>query len=188
MKLSNEEKTVMDAEIKKAVQQACEQAGETNPAMLAKLEKAAYAVFVDEIPAYKALGTPDEIMEKAYALGYELYNSGKYKDAIVVFRTLLRNDGFNARYCYAVGACYHQLKDYEWGSNCYFMAACLDPKNPIPCYHMYNCCVELGDLHTAIVALEMVKSRSKDQPQFRQLFNNASIMQEKLIKNVKNKS
>ena len=187
MKFTKEEKVIVDQEIKTAVEQACQETGITDPETKAMLEKATYAVLAENTPIYKTLGAPDKIMKTTYSLGYNLYKSGSFKKALVVFRTLLRVDGLNPHYYYAIAASHHQLKEYEAASNYYFTAAYLDPDNPIPCYHMHDCCMKLKDPYSAAYALGMVIERSKKNPKFHQLLEIATLSQEKIINNIKNK-
>ncbi len=45
-----------------------------------------------------------------------------------------------------IGACLHQLKNYELASGFYLISATLDPLSPVPFYYMYNCFINLEDL------------------------------------------
>jgi type III secretion system low calcium response chaperone LcrH/SycD len=185
MELTMEEQKTVDEEIKTAVEKACKKTGITDPKVKAKLETATRNIFVNDTPIYKALGITDELMEQGYALGYHFYQSGNFKNAVVIFRCLLRSDGLNARYFYSIAACHQQLKEYEAAAIYYQAAAYLDPENPIPCYHLYDCCVHLNDLYSAAFALDMVVLRSEKIPKYQQLNTMAKANLESLVETIK---
>lgn len=187
MKLSAEELKIVNTDIKDAVKKACTDNGVTDPEAVANIEEAARKIFLDDTPIFKALGISDELMENGYALGYDLYKIGKFKDAVVVFLCLLRTDGLNARYFYSIGACYHQMKQYEEASTYYQTAAYLDPENPIPCYHMYDCFNLLDDLESAAMALQMVILRTENEPKYQKFYYKAKTNLDSLIETIKAK-
>jgi hypothetical protein len=79
------------------------------------------------------------------------------------------------------------MKQFEEASNYYQTAAYLDPENPIPCYHMYDCFNQLDDLESAAYALQMVIFRTKNEPKYQKFYQMAKANLEGLIATIKSK-
>ncbi len=112
--------------------------------------------------------SPNEI-ERIYQLAYNLFKAGKYQDALSIFRYLKRFDPSPPRYAFAIGSCYHFLKEYENAIKYYLESSIQDPQNPIPYFHIYDCAVKLGRSEMALEALQEAESIASDQPQYTQL-------------------
>lgn len=164
--ISQKELKEIEPEIELAVKQACKEAGVTNPDDQDKMEKAVRSVLTGESPIYVALGIPEKTMKEFYALGNRLYKAGKYEDAIVFFIALQQKDIKNPLYSFCVAACYHQMKNYELAAGYYFGTLILNPSDPTPSFHMYDCFLKLNDINSAIGALEMVIERAQKDPRY----------------------
>lgn len=102
----------------------------------------------------EALGMPDELMEVAYQYAYNLFQSGKYPEALPIFTVLHQLDPLEARYLFAVAATHHQLKDYLEAAAHYMIYKYLDPLNPVVSYHLYDCYMQAGYQETALYMLQ----------------------------------
>jgi len=115
------------------------------------------------------LRASDERLEEMYAKGYNLYKAGKYKEALPHFKLLIIAHPKEPRYVFAVGACFHMLKQYSEAGFMYNCSSFLDPENPIPQYHIADCCIHLNNDVGAYIALEMALKRCKQSTKHKAL-------------------
>lgn len=117
---------------------------------LAKLTTA----FITQGLTFKDLkGISDADMEGIYAVGYNLYNSGKYEDAEKVFQFLCLFDHFNRKYWMGLGSTRQMLKQYSEALECYSLATLLNVNDPMPPLHAASCYLSMGDSEKAKSAL-----------------------------------
>ncbi len=112
------------------------------------------------------LGMNDTMVEGIYGQAYRLYNTGKYKDAIQLFRLLIMLNATEPKYAMGLAACFHMLKEYENAIGSYGICAAIDPTNPIPHYHASDCYLKMNDKRSALIALELASSRIGEKPEY----------------------
>ena len=56
---------------------------------------------------------PAETIEKLYSVGFWLYEQGRYADAALAFRTMLRTAPHDERSWLALGACHEQINQFR---------------------------------------------------------------------------
>lgn len=100
-------------------------------------------------------------LEELYEKGYNLYKSGHYKEALPHFKLLILGHPKEPRYVMALAATYHMLKDFTNAEFMYNCTSFLDPDNPVPQYHLADCCIHLNNSVGAYIALEMALTRCK---------------------------
>lgn len=127
-------------------------------------------------------GITDEGMEGLYSQAYLLYNTGKYKDGLQVFRLLALLNPMESKFIMGLAACFHMMKEYRSASSTYALVTILDPQNPVPCYHNSDCYIQMGDKISAMTALEMAVKRAGDKPEFSALKQRAIITLDALKK------
>lgn len=125
-----------------------------------------------------ALGLTDAMVEGVYGQAYRLYNTGKFKEAIQIFRLLLMINATEPKYAMGLAACFHMLKDYKMAINSYSIVGVIDPENPISFYHSSDCFTQMGDSVSALISLEMAIKRAGDRPQFKTLKDRAILTAE----------
>ena len=113
-----------------------------------------------------ALGIGDKNVEKLYAEAYQLYNMGRYEEAMHAFSGLHMLDITESRYIFGLAACSHMLKHYEAAAENYMRCSLYDPTDPIPYYHAADCYIEVDDIVGALIALHMVLKRAGDKPEY----------------------
>lgn len=113
-----------------------------------------------------AMGLSDGLIEGIYGHAYRLYNSGKYKDASQLFRLLIVLNPTAAKYPLGLAACFHMLKEYENAIATYTMVSLIDIDSPLPFYHASDCYIQLGDITSAIVNLQMTVARCGEKEAF----------------------
>lgn len=129
----------------------------------------------------KAFGLSDKILETFYNEAYNLYKAGKYRNAAVIFE-ILRKLSFNEpRYSLAIAACYHYLGEYATAAANYYICKEIDPLNPIPCFHLYDCLMKMDQPIAATDALGEVIARSETDPRFQELKEKALLEKNNLI-------
>jgi len=168
-------------QIKKAVEAAGEELKENKgEIMKAAIEKAARKGTSPK----DALGLTDAMVEGVYGQAYRLYNTGKYKESIQIFRLLLMINSAEPKYAMGLAACFHMMKDYQSAVNTYSIVGVIDPNNPISFYHASDCFIQMGDNLSALVSLEMAIKRAGDKPEFKTLKDRAMLTAENLKKEV----
>lgn len=132
-----------------------------------------------------ALGLSDAVVEGIYAQAYRLYNTGKYSEAIHLFRMLVVLNTTESKYILGLAACFHMLKEYQNAIHTYAMCAMMDPENPIPHYHASDCYVEMKDPLSAIISLDLAVQRAGDKPEYAKIKERALLTIESLKNQIK---
>jgi len=91
----------------------------------------------------------DKTMEAIYYVAYNLYQNGKYDDALKVFKFLGLYDHLEKKYLMGIGGCQQMLQQYKDAINSYSLVALLDITNPLPPLHAAECYLALGDFENA---------------------------------------
>ena len=100
--------------------------------------------------------------EQFYAHGYALYQSGRAKDAVDVFRVLSARQPFELRFWFGLGASLQEDRSYSEALCAWAMAALLEPADPYPHFHAAECAYSLHQKDEALKALAEAKARIKD--------------------------
>ena len=124
----------------------------------------------------------DEEFDALYALGYNLYNQGKFSEALTAFGFLLMHDQFERKYYKAFGSCQQMLKRYEEAVRNYSMASILDMTDPEPTFHTAECLVALNMPEDAKQALGFVLKDTEGRPEYAAMHERAKAMIEVLSK------
>ena len=114
----------------------------------------------------EAMGLSHRYLENIYAQAYRLYNTGKYGEAIHLFRVLILLNAMEPKYMLGLAACFHMLKEYQNAIQSYTMCSVLDPHTPIPYYHSSDCFIQMKDPLSAMVSLEMAIDKAGDKPEY----------------------
>ncbi len=134
------------------------------------------------------LNLSEREVEGFYAQAYNLYQTGRYKDAIQIFRLLIMLNAYEAKYALGLAACLHMMKEYKSAVESYTLCCILDSENPIPYYHMSDCFLEMKDPYSAIVALDMAVKRAGNKPEFQMLKDRSKMTMSSLQKEIKEKA
>lgn len=129
-----------------------------------------------------AMGINNNILEGIYAQAYRLYNTGKYTEAIHLFRMLILINSTEPKFVLGLAASLHMLKEYQNAIQTYTMCSMLDPHSPIPYYHSSDCFMQLKDYISAMICLEMAIQKAGDKPEYTKLKERAILSLESLKK------
>ncbi len=141
-----------DRRLQTAMLEMAQAAGMTEEefhAMRAALEKGATLADVFNIGK--------DALESGYALGYNLYKSGNYKDAETMFRGLCMYDGNDPRFWMGLAGCLQAREAFREAVEAYEIAgASSGLKDPAPFYHAGLCLLKLGNTEGAEAAFNAV--------------------------------
>lgn len=121
-----------------------------------------------------------ELMENMYRQAYQLYNTGKYNEAIDMFRSLVMLNSLEFKYILGLAACFHRLGDYDDAIKTYTMCSVIDPNDPLPYYHSSDCFLQQQDTLSAIVCLKRSVQTAGDRPEFSNIKERSLLSLEKL--------
>lgn len=130
------------------------------------LESLASNMFEKGLLPKDAMGISDEMVEGLYSFAYRLYNTGKYDQAVQIFRLLILLNPTSAKFMLGLAACFHMQKQYEIAATSYILCTLVDPKNPLPYYHASDCYMQLGKSDLAIASLEACLKKMEGKAEF----------------------
>lgn len=135
----------------------------------------------------EALDMRAQELEAVYGQAYRLYNTGKFKDAVDLFRLLIMAEPAESKYALGMAACFHMLKEFTNAVKAYSLYALMDTENPIPYFHQADCFIQMGDPIGAMIALETAVKRAGNKPQYQVLKDRSLMMIQSLDKEVEKK-
>lgn len=179
----------MTSTIREQVQLAVKELGDEVPdAIKKKTTESLIKMYEEGLWPKEAMGIPQQLLDTIYEYGYRMFQSGKYKDALDCFKLLRQLDPPVFRYHFAVAASYHYLKQYPDAAGNYLFCTFMEPRNPIPYFHLYDCYIKQDALEPALEALNNVIQRSGDRPQFAQLKERSLLEKQRLEKEMEARS
>lgn len=166
--MTNHEQQVKD--LQDLVNGAIDQLGENvSPDARKKFLEIIPKIMIDGKSVPEAIGLSPEMMEELYIFAYNFFYAGKYKDAIPLFNFLRQVDPSDFRYTFALGACYQMMGDYLNATVNYISCSQLDPFNPLPYFHLYDCFKKSGHLFSAYHALYEAQIFAEENPEYEAL-------------------
>jgi type III secretion system low calcium response chaperone LcrH/SycD len=173
----------------KEIQEAFKKLGDKVPEnMRRSVEKAVTNIYEGNLSPMKAVGMSPNQAELLYHEAYQLFQSGKYKEALSIFYFLRELEVDSFRYNFAIAACYQYLKDYQNAIANYLMCTYINFKDPMPYYHMYDCYLKQSQLIPALQSIVSVLIAIKKRPEYAKLKEKAVIEYRSLKKLIKTSS
>lgn len=126
------------------------------------------------------LGLGSDEMEALYAVTYNVYQSGKYTDAVKLFGVLSMLDPTDYRFVFGGASSLQMLGEYLMASMYFQLAAGLDQENPAPMLHTAECMLALKDRDGAKFALQQTVERAGDKAEYTPMRQKAEVMLENL--------
>lgn len=155
---------------------------EISPEMMESMKGLAQTIMQTGTVPKEALGFNDEKMHEIYGQAYRLYNTGKYKEAVDLFRSLVILDATEVKYSLGLAACYHLMKEYEAAAKIYSIAGLIDATDPVPHFHASDCYIQMKDMVAALICLEMAVKKAGNRPEYQVLKDRALLTIESLKK------
>ncbi len=143
---------------------------------LSPLAKRIYSVLKSGTPLYQVQGITKEKLENIYTTAYNLYNAGKYQKAINLFRMLAYYNQFDKRAWLGIAGSAEMLKDYYGAIAAYSSASFLDPEDPLPALHAFDCHFALKNYPQALSALEAVLLLSSKKTEYKEIRKRAEFL------------
>ena len=120
---------------------------------------AAAKAFVEDGATLKEVkGISNEELNAVYSLAYSYYSTGRYEDALKLFKFLVLFDHMSQKFWIGLGSTQQMLKHYDEAIAAYAQAAFFDLDNPKPMYYAALCHYAKGDkvkAASAVRAIEM---------------------------------
>lgn len=161
---------------KYAIKSAADQVGEhVKNTQAGNFNDLADKAFKGNLSIKTLAGVSDEKEEAIYGQAYLLYNTGRYKEAAEVFRVLITINSTEPKYMVGLAACFHMMKEYDAAISTYMICSFLDPKNPLPHFHLSDCYLQLKDPISAKTALKAAIEYAGDNPQYKTLKERSEI-------------
>lgn len=139
-------------------------------------------IIMQQMPPAEALGITPEVMSAIYNHAYRLYNSGNYHVAGVLFAFLVNLNSSDPKYLFGMAAADHMEKKYAEAIETYWACFALNMSNPIPLYHICDCCLKLEQPQDALYAIGLAVQLAGNEPKFAKLKQRAEMIQESLLK------
>ncbi|WP_038172576.1 MULTISPECIES: SycD/LcrH family type III secretion system chaperone [Vibrio] len=123
-----------------------------------------------------------DTIEHIYAVGYNVFQSGKVEQAAQVFQLLSMLDHYQARFFIGLGAARQELGEYLQAIDAYSYAALMDINDPRPPFHSAQCHLKLEQFIEAESGFYRAKEVSAGQSNYADLHKRADIMLKALKK------
>lgn len=139
-----------------------------NEALKERLVAAANSLMKGE-PLKIEKGIDDAQLNAVYSLAFSYYSTGRYDEALKLFKFLVLFDHLSQKFWIGLGATQQMLKHYDEAIAAFAQASLLDIENPKPMYYAAICHIAKGDkvsAASAVRAIEMfcTKKDAKTMP------------------------
>lgn len=129
---------------------------DTSEALKVRFLEAAQSLLNGE-PLKMAKGIDDAQLNAVYSLGFSYYQTGRYDEALKLFKFLVLMDHLCQKYWTALGSAHQMLKNYDDAIKAFAQAALLDLNNPKPMYYAALCHLAKGDKVSAASAVRAIE-------------------------------
>lgn len=131
-------------------------------------------------PTPEMMGITPEVIQRLHAFAFQLYNNGRYQEALTLYANLAVMDPDNFDFAFGFAACLHMMKKYQDAINGYIRSSHLDVTNPIPLFHLGDCYMQMNNNDSAILALGLAEKISGDIPKYAELKKLAIFTRDRL--------
>lgn len=122
------------------------------------------SVIQNGTPLYRIKGYSKALLDKHYAVAYNLYTQEKYKEAADLFRALALYNSYDKRYWQGLAGALEMQKYYKEALSAYSFLAVLAPSDPLPALHAFDCHVAMKNYPAALTTLDTVILRASKKP------------------------
>lgn len=110
-----------------------------------QVEKIFHDYYENGIPIYQSIGLNDDFMQSLYSIAYQTFQSGKFNEALANFQVLSTFDPADPKFALGLALCYKEMKKYPRAIEQLIQCTTIDPEDPIPYWHLYECFDEIND-------------------------------------------
>lgn len=143
------------------------------------------SVLQNGTPLYKVRGMSKQQLENLYAVAYNLYSAEQYEEAGKLFRAMTLLNYTDKKSWLGAAACLEMLKKYDKAIAGYFCAFSLDPLDPLPALHLFDCHLALKNYPAALSSLEMVILRCSKKTEYADIKKRAESLRNTLSQAIK---
>ena len=129
---------------------------DTNEALKERFVAAAKSMMNGE-PLKIEKGIDDAQLNAVYSLAFSYYSTGRYDEALKLFKFLVMFDHLSQKFWTGLGSTHQMLKNYDEAIAAYAQAAILDLENPKPMYYAAICHIAKGDKVSAASAVRAIE-------------------------------
>ena len=174
------------AQIKEQIKQALEKNNQkVSPKLQHMLEEAVFKMETEMLQPKDVLGFDASTMEQIYTYGYNLFQAGKYREALPVFSFLRQIDILDTRYPFCIAACHHYLKEYNEAAANYIICGYIHYDEPVSRFHLYDCFMKLNQPMSALRAILECINMCDQDPKYDVLKEKAKLEYQDLQKHLK---
>ncbi len=139
-----------------------------------------HKIMDEGIPPADAMEIPPDLLNAIYGFAYRIYNSGNYLMASVMFALLVSLKPGVIKFHMGLGASFHLLKEYGKATECYLTCYIADLSNPLPFYHIADCCLKEGSNEAARTSLDFAIAIASADRKYDKLKERAEMMKSHL--------
>lgn len=162
--------------------------GELDEGMKKSLRDAYIKNYNGELSMAKMLGVSEESLNTGYTLAYNSYNQGHYEEAKNYFDVLIFFDHNDPSFRFGLAASLHMMKEYAPAIDQYFAYICVNFHDPIPWYHLADCCIAMEDWDLALMALRAVIANAEGKKDYENIIKKSELMKDVVTKKLENLS
>ena len=129
---------------------------DTSEALKEKFVEAANSIMKGE-PLKIAKGIDDAQLNAVYSLAFSYYSTGRYDEALKLFKFLVMFDHMSQKFWIGLGSTHQMLKNYDEAIKAYAQASIFDLENPKPMYYAAICYIAKGDKVSAASAIRAIE-------------------------------
>jgi type III secretion system low calcium response chaperone LcrH/SycD len=120
----------------------------------------------------------EEHYEAFYAIAYDFYDNGKYREAVNYFRFLTMVDHMSKKHWVGLAASLQMMKEYEKALNAYVLVALIDHEDPYIPFYAAECCFSFGDIQRGLEALDSADQLAAGDDKYKGLRNQLAALRE----------
>jgi type III secretion system low calcium response chaperone LcrH/SycD len=158
---------------------------EFSPELEQKAIEAIEKVLSGKVSPREALGFGDAEMNEIYKYAYNEFQAGRYDQALEVFLFLRKFDASNYNYCFAIAACHQYKNEYNEAAANFLICSYLEPLNPIPSFHLFDCFVKLNYPISALKFIKETIALAELNPDYTQIKEKALLEYKSFKKELK---
>lgn len=132
--------------------------------------------FADGGTIKDAKGLDAETLEAIYQVAYNLYQNGKYEQALKIFRVLGLFDHYEKKYFMGLAACLKVLEQYDNAIEAYSFATMLDVNDPMPGFYAGECHLALANYEEALSGFTAALHFASKSDQYNDIKKKAETM------------